>query len=83
MQGHGRGFRPRSIVRLCKKFNGDSIPNLITHSRLDKAEALLKHSDTPITQIAFEVGFKDANYFSTVFKKNRGMTPKAYRVNCK
>jgi two-component system, response regulator YesN len=73
------GVSASHLDRLCKEQESESIPNLITQARLNKAEALLKHSDSSITQIAFEVGFKDANYFSTVFKKNLGVTPKVFR----
>ena len=40
---------------------------------------LLKNSTATITEIAFCVGFSDANYFSNIFKKIIGITPSAYR----
>ena len=40
---------------------------------------LLKDSSRSIAEISAEVGYKDSNYFSKVFKKANGKTPQAYR----
>ncbi|MBR5944676.1 MAG: helix-turn-helix transcriptional regulator, partial [Lachnospiraceae bacterium] len=48
--------------------------------RLNKAKELLKSSDLRSSQIAFDVGYNDAHYFSYIFKKNVGMTPSEYRT---
>lgn len=80
-------------VDICKKFNysrsylstrfneyyGKSIPEYITDLRMADAMDLLKNSTATITEIAFCVGFSDANYFSNIFKKIIGITPSAYR----
>lgn len=51
----------------------------LTDLRLSDAKFLLKNTDMSITEIAFSVGFSDADYFSTVFKNKEGMPPSAYR----
>lgn len=43
--------------------------------RLDRACILLTHTDMSIKQIASECGFRDRNYFTTVFRRERGVTP--------
>jgi AraC-like DNA-binding protein len=35
----------------------------------------LTEGNTSITAVAVECGFNDSNYFSTVFKKQKGVTP--------
>jgi AraC family L-rhamnose operon regulatory protein RhaS len=40
---------------------------------------LLQSTDKSITDIAFEVGYKDSNYFSTKFKRFTKKTPSQYR----
>ncbi len=42
---------------------------------------LKKDSDRTITDIAFDCGFESSQYFSTVFKKNAGLSPKQWRCD--
>lgn len=51
----------------------------IIAERLAHAEAALSGSQTPVAEIAQQCGFESAHYFSRLFKKNRGMSPAAYR----
>ena len=51
----------------------------INKIRIEKAAALFKNSDRSITEIAMEVGFDDSNYFSRIFKKQMGMSPREYK----
>lgn len=67
------------ISRRFKESEGISIGEYITKLRLRDAEFLLQNSDMNITEIAFSVGFSDSNYFSSVFAKEKGMPPRAYR----
>lgn len=47
--------------------------------RVEKAARYLKESDYTITEIALKVGFEDSNYFSKIFKKYMGKTPREYK----
>lgn len=47
--------------------------------RLTHAKKLLQHHDLTVKEISNKCGFKDANYFSRVFKKQNKYTPKEYR----
>lgn len=49
--------------------------------RLERACSLLKHSSLTITQISYECGFNDSNYFARQFRKAYGVSPKVYRQN--
>lgn len=60
-----------------KKSVGLTFTQYLTQLRIETAKRLL-HSQS-VTETAFEVGFSNSNYFSTVFKKQTGMTPKAYQ----
>lgn len=51
----------------------------LTNVRIDCAKELLRTTDLTNAQIAGRVGFNDPNYFSVVFKKVCGVTPKEYR----
>lgn len=49
----------------------------IVERRIERAKQLLQ-SERTITDIAYELGFSSASHFSTTFKANTGMTPKAF-----
>ena len=44
-------------------------------ARIEKAKALLQMPDSLIYHVADAVGFRDATYFSTIFKKYMGISP--------
>lgn len=44
--------------------------------RINKSIELLKHTELSVKEIAFTSGFKSSQYFSRVFKKQTGMTPR-------
>lgn len=50
----------------------------LTARRIEEAEKLMKSGDAPIKEIALAVGFSDPNYFSRIFRKHRGMSPRRY-----
>ena len=51
----------------------------VTEKRMEKAKKLLRSSDDSTGKIASEVGYKDAHYFSYVFKKTQGCSPREFR----
>lgn len=51
----------------------------VTGRRMDKAKKLLRQTQMHTGEIATEVGYKDPHYFSFVFKKTQGCTPREYR----
>lgn len=55
----------------------------VTGKRMEKARKLLKSTDKSSGEIAMLVGYKDPHYFSFVFKKNQGMSPREYRTGTK
>lgn len=61
------------------KHFGQSIRHYITALRIEDAKQLLQHSSLNITEIAYNVGFNDANYFSNIFKKKTGNSPSSYK----
>ncbi|MGN0170474.1 MAG: response regulator [Lachnospiraceae bacterium] len=55
----------------------------VTEKRMEKAKALLKNTDILVSEIAGVVGYKDSHYFSSVFKKTQGLSPREYRAGKK
>lgn len=51
----------------------------VTMKRMEKAKKLLRNTEQSSGEIATEVGYKDPHYFSYVFKKTIGCSPREYR----
>ena len=67
------------LSRKFKASTGIGLNEYINYVRITNAEKLLQENELPVTQIAEQCGFNDSNYFSTVFKRVKGMTPQKYR----
>lgn len=59
---------------------GKSFISHLTGLRIERAKVLLSTTDMLLSNIAMEIGYNEPNYFSHVFRKNVGMTPKEYRA---
>jgi len=59
---------------------GVSFVEYLTQKRMNRAKQLLRQTDKRSGEIAYEVGYKDPRYFSFVFKKTQGCTPRSYRT---
>jgi two-component system response regulator YesN len=64
---------------LFKKETGMSFLDFLNKTRIEKAIHFLETTDLTIQQVAYRVGFEDANYFSRMFKKYTRYSPTAYR----
>ena len=51
----------------------------VTKKRMELAKKLLKTTSKHTGEIANDVGYKDQHYFSVVFKKTQGLSPREYR----
>ena len=47
--------------------------------RMKRAKELLANENVSIRDIAYEVGYDDPNYFTNVFRKEIGVSPRTYR----
>ncbi|HSR04935.1 MAG TPA: response regulator [Proteiniclasticum sp.] len=65
--------------KLFKSEVGENFIDYVTEKKVERAKELIKDTDIPLNNIAFELGFNEANYFSKVFKKTTGITPSQYR----
>jgi len=67
-----------TLSRKFKKYSGMSISEYINSTRIHYATQLLEQGSWSITQLAHACGYNDSNYFSSVFKKLKGITPLKY-----
>jgi len=68
-----------NLMRVFKDATGQSPIDYLLHLRIQRAMELLSTTDHQITEIAYEVGFNDSNYFTRAFKKVTGQTPRQHR----
>lgn len=69
---------PGYFSTIFKQSTGISFIDYVTEVRIEKAKRLLKESSLKIYQIAQMTGYENAYYFSKVFKKITGVTPKEF-----
>ena len=67
------------LMRLFKKEMGQSILEYITDERIKIAKELLVRTDYPINQVADSVGYANYSYFTKIFRRATGESPKQYR----
>ncbi|MEY4569837.1 MAG: HTH-type transcriptional activator RhaR [Verrucomicrobiota bacterium] len=70
----------RSFLRVFQSATGTSPLAWVIEQRINRACHLLRHTDRRVTEIAFDVGFNDSNYFTRQFRKVTGLPPRDYRL---
>ena len=67
------------LYEIAKQNYGVGIAEHIRILRIEKAKQLLENNRLPLAEIASQCGYKDYNYFITVFKRVVGISPKKYQ----
>ncbi|MCM1122045.1 MAG: response regulator [Eubacterium sp.] len=73
------GVESSYFSRLFKQETGENLMLYIAGRRMEKAKELMAREEINIAEVAFMVGYDDYTYFSKVFKKHTGMSPREYR----
>ncbi len=73
------GLSPIYISKIFKEKLGVNYIDFLTECRIGKAKKLMSDPEKSIKEITYEVGYHEPNYFSKVFKKICGISPKEYR----
>ena len=72
-------YHPTYIGKAIKEETGKTFNELRQDLRLSRAADLLRHTDTPLQQVAMDLGYSDVSHFYRNFKSRYGMTPNQYR----
>ena len=70
---------PNHFSTIFSRETGETFISYLTGVRIEQAKVLLKTTQLRTSDIGYEVGYNDTQYFSYVFKKQTGMTPKEFR----
>ena len=70
---------PDHLTRLFKKQHNQTLIDYITEQRMMLAKKLLEQGQLSITMISAKVGYNNYSYFTKMFKKYYGMTPREYQ----
>ncbi|KAB2332175.1 response regulator [Cytobacillus depressus] len=72
-------LNPIYISKMFKEKLGINYIDFLTQCRIEKAKKLLNDPERSLKEITYEIGYNEPNYFSKVFKKMCGISPKEYR----
>jgi len=67
------------LNKALKETTGRSTSQLISTRLAEEARILLRSTDWTVNEIAWSLGFREANHFSTFFKSAAGITPRQFR----
>lgn len=73
------GMSRSQLHKKVKALTNSSTTQIIRSIRLHKAKDLLQNADLTISEVAYDVGFKDPAYFSRSFSEEFGMSPRDFR----
>ena len=66
------------LLRLFKKYYGQTPKQYLTDKRIEKSKELLKNGRS-VSETCFAVGFESQSSFCTLFKKRVGLTPTEFQ----
>ena len=75
------GISPAYLSALFKRETGKNLSEYITEVRIERSKELLCCTSKLIYEVASDVGFQDYRYFSQIFKKYTGQTPRQFQNN--
>ncbi|HVI40037.1 MAG TPA: helix-turn-helix domain-containing protein [Anaerovoracaceae bacterium] len=71
---------PAYFSQLFHQETGESFIDFLTNARMKRARNLLNNTAMRSSEIALACGYNDPNYFSKVFRKLFGVSPREYKI---
>lgn len=76
-------YNPSYLSRAFKRQMGVNLNQFILQARMRRACTLLMDDGAKVSEVARQVGFRDARHFADVFRKHTGLLPQAYKNSMK
>lgn len=73
------GYAPDYFGRVFGRMTGSPLSAYVIGVRMNQAKVLLRSCDSPIGEIARQLGYRDVCFFSRQFRQKTGLSPSAYR----
>jgi len=73
-------LNPRNLSALTLNKSGKTPKDIISRRLFLEAKRLIKFTNLSFKEISFELGYEEPAYFSRLFKKRSGMSPKQFRL---
>lgn len=73
----------RNLNLICQSIMEQSVSEIIETRKMIEAKNLLISTDKTISEIGFDLGYRESSYFSKVFKRKSGLTPQEFREDMK
>ena len=67
------------LSQAVKEVTGQNVSEYIRTKTISEAQRLLKYETMTCNEIAYHLGFIDSAYFSRIFKREVGLSPKNFR----
>lgn len=77
--GKQTGYTAPYISGVFSRDMGMTVRSFLQRLRIEKAAGLMDETALSLSQIAQQVGYTDAKHFADLFKRHKGVSPKAYR----
>lgn len=77
------GLTERTFLRRFERATGHTPLAYVQHLRIQSAQRSLENTAAAIEQIAYAVGYENANAFRKLFKRHTGLSPSQYRLRLK
>ena len=76
---HELGMTPGHLTTVVRRRTGRAVQEWIIERRMAEARSLLSDTELPVSEIARRVGMSDPGYFSRLFRRTHGASPRQWR----
>ena len=75
------GMTPGHLTTVVRRRTGRTVQDWIIERRMAEARSLLAETDLSVAEVARRVGVTDAGYFSRLFSRTHGASPRTWRAS--
>ncbi|WP_407270886.1 helix-turn-helix domain-containing protein [Radiobacillus sp. PE A8.2] len=73
-------LHPNYLIRYFQKYFATTPLKYVNRKKMEQAKILLSTTSSPISEVASQVGYSDANHFAKAFRRETSFSPKEFRM---